>query len=120
MRGSYVEDTPERPRPLPDAAFTQAAQDPLQGVDFSKLTIEQYAALRGQLGIGQARQEGVGLFNQPASADAPRANVGRTHWSVSNVVEAPRIGRAFVNHDAQRDRRTLGERFGTPGNSFQI
>jgi hypothetical protein len=112
------------PRQEPPAALQTARESEPQGFDIASMTLEEYAAVRGQL-IGQPRQEGRGIFNSIGSrsqeyTDAARRQAGRTGWANGNVVEPPRLTNRFLNHDAQRDTRTAGERFTTPGNSFQI
>lgn len=72
----------ESPVPVPDAG---------PGIDISSLSLSEYSQIRQQLGMGQSRQEGVGLLNQSSSqawADAARRQPGRSGWQGSNV-EAP-------------------------------
>lgn len=70
--------------------------------------------------------EGQGIFHSVSSQSdqysaAARRHAGRTAMGgSSNVVEPPRLTGRYLNHDAQRDTRTAAQRFGTPGNSFQI
>jgi hypothetical protein len=97
-----------------------AAEDP--GTDFQALTMRQYSQIRGQLGIGQSRQEGVGIMNQSGSswADAARRQPGRSSWQGANVVEPPRLEGRQERRGDMRDYRSASARFSTPGNSFQI
>lgn len=123
LRALDAQQSPQAPQEV--SGTPQAPESDPVGIDVSQLTIEQYAALRGQLGIGKSRQEGRGIFDSVGSrsqayTDAARQQAGRTGWSTSNVVESPRLTNRHMNHDERRDTRTAGERFGTPGNSFQI
>jgi hypothetical protein len=95
------------------------------GIDFAQLSMEQYAALRGQLGIGVGRKEGKGIFDSVSSrsqayADATRAPSGRTAYSVANLTEAPKLLGRQERQGDRIDYRSATERFSTPGNSFQI
>lgn len=106
---------------LSTSEATQAPEDQPPGIDFSQLTVEQYAQLRGQLGIGQTSKEGVGLLNQSGQswAQAARVRAGQAAVSTSNVVEPPKLtGRHLA--PAQLDHRPAAERFSTPGNTFNL
>lgn len=116
--------------PGQDTAAVAEAQHPAQapapgpqGIDVAALSIEQYAQLRGQLGMGRSQQEGKGIFDSVASrsgayTDAVRAQAGRTGWTTSNVVESPRLERRYARPDVQPDTRPAVQRFSTPGNSY--
>jgi hypothetical protein len=108
----------------PAAAPQSAPQVPEprpQAIDVNSLSMEQYAALRGQLGV-EGSEYGGGIFGAHGSwADAARAKAGRSAMAGNrNTIEAPRIEGRYLDHDAQRDMRSAGARFSTPGNSFQL
>lgn len=95
-----------------------------RGIDVAALDMDEYAAVRGQLGMGVSHQEGRGIFDSISSRSdeyisAVRAQAGRTAMSTSNVVESPRINRVFLNPDAHRDPRTVAQRLSTPANMWQ-
>jgi hypothetical protein len=95
------------------------------GVDFSQLSMSDYALLRDQLGVGTGRQEGRGVFDSVGSrsqayTDAARAQAGRTGWANSNVTPAPALTGRQVRQGDERDHRSASARFSTPGNSFQL
>jgi hypothetical protein len=86
------------------------------------MDMDAYIALRGQLGIGQSRSEGVGIMNQPGSqtwAEAARKQPGRSGWQASNVVESPRMHRVFSDPDEHLDTRTVAQRLSNPANMWQ-
>jgi hypothetical protein len=115
-----AEPVAEPPAALPDTAFTQQAVPAPQGIDVNSLSIEQYAALRGQLGIGQSRQEGIGILNQSGQswAEAARQQPGRSGWQNKNVTPAPALTGRQVAAPAT-DNRTRAERFTFPGSAYQ-
>lgn len=109
--------------PAPQPQETAGTPEP-EGIDVSSLDMDQYSALRGQLGMGVSRAEGRGIFDSVGSQSAEyraatRAQAGRTAWTTSNVVESPRLPRVFLNPDEQRDTRTVAERFSFPGSAWQ-
>jgi hypothetical protein len=116
--GSQV--APQPPAALPDTAFTQQAAPEPQGIDVNSLSMDQYAALRGQLGIGQSRQEGIGILNQSGQswAEAARQQPGRSGWQNKNVTPAPSLTGRQVAAPAI-DNRTRAERFTFPGSAYQ-
>jgi hypothetical protein len=117
----------EQAQPPAPAAPQSAPQPPApesQGVDFRSMSMDEYAAVRGQLGVGVSHKEGRGIFDSVGSHSdaytaAVRAQSGRTGWSQGNVTEPPRLEGRFVRQDDQRDYRSAAERFSTPGNSWQ-
>jgi hypothetical protein len=115
------------------AATASAAPQPLaqpqepgpQGIDPTQLTLEQYAALRGQLGIGVSRQEGRGIFHSVNSRseeyrDAVRAQSGRTALNNAHVQEPPRLEGRYVRQDDQRDTRSAAARFSNASTAYQL
>jgi hypothetical protein len=115
MRGTYAEDIPE-----PRFSETVTSPEP-QGIDVSQLTVEQYAAVRAQLGVGVSRQEGVGLFNQSGQswAEAAQRQPGRSGWQARNQVDAPQLVGRQERQGDRLDYRSAADRLSTPGNSFQ-
>lgn len=118
-------EPPGRPRREPVAAQTAPQPQPpeAQGIDVAALSMEQYAAVRGQLGVGRSHGEGKGIFDSVGSRSdeytaAVRAQSGRTGWTTSNVVESPRLERRYARPDVQPDTRPAVQRFSTPGNSY--
>lgn len=104
------QDAPQSPPQPP-------APEP-QGMTLDEMNMEQYAALRAQLGLDKARHD-QGIFGSGrATADAARFQAGRTAMSNAFVEQAPRIERAFVQVD-RRDTRSKADRFGTQGNFWQ-
>ena len=108
---------PGQPRQeAPAQTAPQPAPEP-QGVDVASLDMATYAQLRGQLGVGRSRQEGVGLLNQQGTqswAEAARAKSGRSGWQGRNVTESPRLDRVVVNERV--DTRSAAERLSSPAN----
>jgi hypothetical protein len=110
------EQTPGMPAPAP--------QQP-QGIDVGSMSMEQYAQLRGQLGVGRGQKEGRGIFDSVGSrsdefTNAGRVQAGRTAWSTSNVTESPRLERRYVREEQPPTYQSAQERFMTPGNAFQL
>lgn len=110
------------PAQAPQAA-PQAPESGPQGIDISQLSAEQYAQVRGQLGMGRSQKEGRGIFDSVGSASeeytaAVRAQSGRTGWNTSNVVESPRVNRIFVQPDPVPEHQSARDRFSTPGNVY--
>jgi len=94
-----------RPQDVPQSPPQPAAPEP-QGIDPKDMSMEQYAQLRGQLGLDKAGQD-QGIFGSGrATADAARFQAGRTAMSNAFVQEPPRIERAFVQQDAPATGRT--------------
>lgn len=122
-------DVPGTPRQAPQPTESMPAQEPASeptGVDLSNLSMDEYAALRGQLGIGQGQKEGKGIFSSvgsqsPAYRQATAQQSGRTAYANANIESAPRLeGRTVLREDDHRDYRPASARFSTPGNSFQL
>jgi hypothetical protein len=95
--------------PAADPAPGPPVPEP-QGIDVSHLTLEQYARLRGQLGIGVSHKEGRGIFDSAGSRSTEyiagaRSHSGRTALSSANVTEAPRLTGRYVRQDDHRDTR---------------
>jgi hypothetical protein len=78
-----------------------------------------WRAQRTRGGEGQGIFDSVGSQSQEYRTAAAR-QAGRTGWANSNVVEPPRIERAFVNHDDRLDHRSAADRFTLPSNAFRI
>lgn len=113
---------PGMPRQAVPAQIVPQAPTP-EGIDFANLSMSDYAALRGQLGIGHRGEYGRGALDGGSTADwvqAAQRKPGRSAWQGRNVVEGPRLEGRFLRQDEQRDSRSLAERFSTPGNSFSI
>jgi hypothetical protein len=94
-----------------------------QGVSVQDMSFEQYAALRGQLGM-TGREYGVGIMNGAAGtgawAAAAKAKAGRHGWENANSVEAPRLeGRTVLKQDQQLDTRSAAQRFSNQANMWQ-
>jgi hypothetical protein len=113
-----------------DAQYEQAAptrptepvapQSEPQGVTVQDMSLEQYAALRGQLGM-TGREYGVGITNGAAGtgawAAAAKAKAGRHGWQGQNVTEAPRLeNRTILKQDDLRDTRPASARFSNQAN----
>jgi hypothetical protein len=118
-----VPGTPRRDAPETSQAAAQPSALASQGVDVSGMDMADYAAMRGQLGMGISRKENRGIFDSVSSrsaeyASAVRVQAGRTGWSTSNVVESPQVNRVYTKPDTHLDTRSAVERFSTPGNSF--
>ena len=93
-----------------------------QGLDLASMTMEQYAALRGQLGVG-GREYGRGALDGGSTADwvqAAQRKAGRSAWQGGNLTEPPRLEGRFVCQNDMRDTRSAAQRFSTPGNAFGI
>jgi hypothetical protein len=91
------------------------------GIDFSQISMQEYAALRGQLGMGQAHEYGRGILDGDSTdawIAAAQRKAGRSAMHGRNVTESPQVERRYVNQDALRDTRTAAQRFTTPGNAF--
>jgi hypothetical protein len=120
--GYQVSPPPAPQEQTPAPVRTRAPLTP--GFDFASMDMEQYAAVRGQLGVGVSRKEGRGIFDSVGSrsdeyTNAVRAQAGRTAMSNANTVEPPRLTDRYVRQDDMRDHRTAAQRFSTPGNSYQ-
>jgi hypothetical protein len=94
------------------------------GVDAASLDMQAYSAFRHQIGLDKAGQD-QGIFGSTGSQSetyrsAAHAHSGRTALSNTNVTEAPKLTGRYVRQDDHRDTRSAAERFGTPGNSFQV
>ncbi|MGH3401878.1 MAG: hypothetical protein ACRDRJ_05050 [Streptosporangiaceae bacterium] len=116
------DDVPANPRPAAPPIVAEPVQTP--GIDFAGMSLDEYAAMRRELGVGQSHKEGRGIFDSVSSQsaeyrNAARVQAGRTGWSVSNVVESPRINRVFLDQDEHRDTRTAAERLSNPSNMWQ-
>lgn len=120
--GRTLSVTPEPTAPPPAVADVQRpASEEHPGIDFSQLSMTDYAQLRGQLGVG-GREYGRGTLDGGSTADwiaAAQQKAGRSAWQGRNVVEPPQLER-YVRQDEHRDTRSIADRFSTPGNSFQI
>ncbi|MGH3247887.1 MAG: hypothetical protein ACRDOI_17030 [Trebonia sp.] len=88
------------PAALPDAAFTQQAVPEPQGQTLEELALtDDDAWLQWRQQRGQEYGNGI-LGAHGLWADAAKAKAGRSAMAGNrNTVEAPRIGRAFINHD---------------------
>lgn len=94
LDAQYQASAPTAPQ-QPPAAAQEPAVEP-QGLDLASMPMSDYAALRSRLGIGQSRQEGIGVMNSGAgSSDWVRAaqqrGIGRTQYGQQNVQDADRI-----------------------------
>ena len=94
------------------------------GVDAAPIDMKAYSAFRHQIGLDKAGQD-QGIFGSTGSQSetyrsAAHAHSGRTALSNINVTEAPKLTGRYVRQDDHRDTRSAAERFGTPGNSFQV
>lgn len=94
-------------------------------VSVKDMSPEEYAAFRQQMGIGQSKSEGRGIFDGVSSRSeayhaAANKQSGRTAWVGSNVEEAPRIARVTIPevNESRLDARPLAERFGNASNAF--
>jgi len=117
--GRTLSVTPELAAPPQAVAVQHPAHPP--GIDFASMDMQTYAQVRGQLGIGRG-EYGRGALDGGSTADwvqAAQRKAGRSAWQGRNVVEPPRLER-YVRQDEHRDTRSVAERFGTPGNSFQV
>jgi hypothetical protein len=120
-----LEPQPESAQPAqaPQAVAQAPAPEP-PGIDIASMDMASYARLRPQLGLGQRRQEGVGILNQPASqswAEAARAKSGRAALNESNVQGPARIeGRTILRHDEHLDHRPARDRFSNASTAFQL
>jgi len=115
----------EQPQaPSPPRAAPAAFDAPQGGTDVASLSMDEYAVLRSQLGMGHAREYGRGILSDQGGTDAwvqaAQRKAGRHGWQGRNVVEPPSITDRYVRQDDMRDARSVAERFGTPGNSFQV
>ena len=113
-------ETPAEPTAAPTPApASPAAPDPFEGLDPG--SAEYFLAWRAQRPSGG---EGRGIFDSVSSRSAEyqaaaRKQAGRTGWANSNVVEPPRIGRAFINHDDRLDHRSAADRLSNQANMWQ-
>ena len=111
--------------PVPQSAPQQPAPEP-QGVTLQDMSMDEYALLRQQLGVGVSQKEGRGIFDSVSSqsdayTSAVRAQAGRGALSNANVEPAPQLtGRTILRQDDHLDRRPVSERFGTYGNANQF
>ena len=124
-------DEPLDGPPGQDPAGVMAAQHPEHtaedpGVDFRQMTLDEYALVREQLGVGRS-MSARGIFDSDSVssqsreyADAARVQAGRTALSSANVVEPPRLEARYVRQDDLRDPRTAAQRFSTPSNQFSL
>lgn len=120
-RGYEPSQAPQAPTTVSAPEAIRANAEMPQGLDVSQLSMEQYAALRGRLGMGQHEDRGIfgGVASQSQEyANAVRGQTGRTGLSNAHVQQAPRIEGRYLNPDEHRDTRTLSARFTTPGNAF--
>jgi hypothetical protein len=116
-----VTPTPIRSESVsPPPARSEAVQDvpTTDPVSVRDMTLEEYAAFRPTVGMGQSRQYGRGIFD---SVSGPRASNGRHAMVNSNVESAPRIGMdsRLEDRTSRLDNRSAAQRFSTPGNSWQ-
>jgi hypothetical protein len=107
----------QRDEPAPEEpVITETVPETPQGIDVSQLTMEQYAQLRQQMGIGQGRQYGRGILDggnsrSQAHLDGVRANIGRTTYGKETHAV---IERQFVKEPDRRDQRPARDRFSNP------
>jgi hypothetical protein len=109
------------PAPAPQNA-PGAPQSPPQGIDLQSMTMAQYAAVRGQLGV-QGDEYGKGALDGGSTADwiaAAQRKAGRSGWQRGNVTESPRLTDRYINHDEQRDTRPAAQRFSNQANAFNL
>lgn len=116
LEASHEASAPQAPA-APQSA-PQAPESQPQGLDPD--SHEYFLAWRQNRARGG---EGRGIFDSVDSqsetyVNAVRAQAGRT--ALSTAQEAPRLEGRYVNHDQQRDTRTVAQRFSTPGNSNQF
>lgn len=85
---------PAPPAP-PEPVFTGTVTAP-EPADFARFSMGEYAELRQQLGVGQGRQEGVGIFDsagRQAQLNGVRAHAGPlSSWRPSFPRGAPTPG----------------------------
>jgi hypothetical protein len=122
LNAQAPQTTPEPPAALPDTAFTQQAVPAPQGRTLEELALTDDNAWLAWRQNRARGGENIGIFGNAGSwADAARAKAGRSAMGgTRNTIEAPRIEGRYLDHDAQRDMRSAGARFSTPGNSFQL
>lgn len=88
LDAAYGPSVPQAPHQPP-----APVQEP-QGIDLASMTMEQYAAVRGQLGV-QGRQYGRGIMQGGGTADwiaaAQSRGIGRTSYGQQNVQDAARV-----------------------------
>ena len=106
-----------QPQGGPQSPPQPPAPEP-QGIDIKNMTMDEYAALRGQLGVG-GREYGRGIMNSEAGTDAwvaaAKAKSGRAAMNEHNVRQAPQLeGRTILRQDDMRDTRSAAERFSNP------
>jgi hypothetical protein len=86
------------------------------------MSLEQYAALRQQAGIGQGNY-GRGALDGGSTQDwiaAAQKQAGRHGWQNANTVESPRLeGRTVLKQDQQLDTRSAAQRFSNQANMWQ-
>lgn len=92
-----------------------------RGVSVPEMSAAEYSAARPALGMGRAREYGVGILDGTAPgawAAAAARKAGRSAMVERNVTESPRLkGRTVLKQDEFRDTRTVAERFSMPGNA---
>lgn len=116
----------QRQAPAVPQSPPQAPEDQPQGINLQDMSMDDYAQLRQQLGVGVSQKEGRGIFDSVASQsdvyrNAVRAQAGRTALSNANVEPPSRlVGRTILKQDDHLDHRSAGQRFSTPGNLNQF
>ena len=107
----------------PAAAPRSAPQVPepqQQGIDVNSLSMEQYTALRGQLGV-EGSEYGNGIFGAHGSwADAARAKAGRSAMAGNrNTIEAPKLVGRQVRQGDMIDTRPAVQRLSNQSNLWR-
>ena len=121
-RRAAEQEPPAVPQTAPKV--TQAPEDQPPGIDLANMDMETYAALRGQLGIGQGRQEGRGIFHSVGSQsqeyrDAARRQTGRTAYSQSNITPAPSLTGRQERQSDRLDHRPPHQRLSNQATMWQ-
>jgi hypothetical protein len=96
--------------------------DRATGMSIEDMTLEEYARLRAQVGIGRG-EYGRGALDSASTADwvaAAKRKAGRSALNNSGTMEPPRLEGRYLKNDERLDRRPAAERFSTPGNSFTL
>lgn len=114
-------EPPGTPRQEPAQVVAQPPAPEAQGIDVAGMDMQQYAALRGQLGMG-GREYGRGIFDGGGTAEwvqAAQAKAGRHGWQGANVQQSPQLGRAYVQQEQPPAYRSAADRFTFPGSAYQ-